>query len=383
MISDAVGLILRAVLTDVSVSLDWSPMTTSARTDSPSPTPSATPPRDPGRPAPHLVVGAGPAGTSIALLLADRGVPVTVLTRSGTGPDHPLVTRVAGTATDADLLTQLATGAAAIHNCVNPPYHRWHIDWPPMHRAFMAAAERTGAVLVMMDNLYGFGPDATLPMGEDDPMRATGAKGATRAAMATELLAAHSAGRLRATLARASDFYGPRVTDALLGERCVPRLLAGKKVTLLGDPDALHSFSYMPDVARTMVTIATDERAWGRAWHVPNAPALTTRQTVDALAAAAGTTARITAVPKTALRLVGLASPTMRALLETWYQWSEPFVTDSALTERTFGLTATPIDVAAAETVAWWRSRTEGGSAVDPSGSGATSHSVHIGATRG
>ena len=81
--------------------------------------------------------------------------------------------------------------------------------------------------------------------------------------------------------------------------------------------------------------------------------------------------------------IIGVASPTMGALLETWYQWSEPFVTDSALTERTFGLSATPIDVAAVETVAWWRSRSAGGATVDASAPGSTSHSVHIGATRG
>ena len=175
----------------------------------------------------HVIVGAGPVGSGIALHLANAGTPVTIVTRSGSGPDHPLVTRHRGDATDAEALAGLCTGAAALYNCANPPYHRWPQDWPPLHQALMTAAARSGAVLVMMDNLYAFGPGATMPMAATDPLRATGRKGAMRARMATDLLEAHAAGRLRATLARASDFYGPGVLGSAMGERVVPRVLAG------------------------------------------------------------------------------------------------------------------------------------------------------------
>ena len=305
----------------------------------------------------HVVIGAGPVGGGVARSLAAAGTPVTVVTRSGSGPDHPLVTRLAADASDADALSRAADGAAALYNCANPPYHRWPTDWPPMHRAMMTAAEKTGAVLVMMDNLYAFGPGASMPMREGDPMRATGHKGAMRATMARELLAAHAEGRLRATLARASDFYGPEVLGAALGERVVPKVIAGKNVSVLGSLDVPHSLSYMPDVVRTLVTIAADERAFGRPWHVPNAPATTQREAIEQFAKAAGTTAKAGTVPKAALSALGLFVPAMRELKETWYQFAEPFVTDSTLTEQTFGLTATPLAEGAAATVAWWRAR--------------------------
>lgn len=342
--------------------------------------PSVHQPHSGQHPPHHLVLGAGPVGTSITLLLVERGTPVTVLTRSGSGPVHPLVTRVSGDAADVELVSRLATGAAAMHNCVNPPYTKWATVWPPIHRSLMDAAARTGAVLVMMDNLYGFGDGASTPMREQDPLLATGTKGATRAAMATELLGAHAAGRLRGTLARASDFFGPLVIDANLGERTMPRILAGKRVTLLGSLDVPHSFSFMPDVARTMVTIATDERAWGSPWHVPNAPALTQRQVIAGLAAAAGTTVKVSAVGKGVLRAGAIVVPLLRELRETWYQWADPFVTDSTLTERTFGLEATPFADAATQTVAWWHTRLAGASGA-PTALSTTSHSVHIGAT--
>jgi nucleoside-diphosphate-sugar epimerase len=135
----------------------------------------------------------------------------------------------------------------------------------------------------------------------------------------------------------------------------MPKVLAGRKVSVLGRTDLPHSMSYMPDVVRTLVTIADDERAWGRAWHVPNAPARTQAQMVQALAAAAGTTVKVGTVPAVALRMLGLFNPTIKGLRETEYQFSRPFVTDSTLTERTLGLTATSVEEAAAATVAWWR----------------------------
>lgn len=305
----------------------------------------------------HVIIGAGPVGSGVAKLLVDAGTPVTVITRSGTGLHHPLATLVAGDASDAELITLRATGAHAIYNCANPAYHRWSTDWPPMHRAMMAAAERTGAVLVMMDNLYAFGPAGTMPMHEGDEMRATGTKGAMRATMARELLQGHALGKFRATLVRASDFFGPHVLGSAFGERAIPKVLSGKKVSLLGKVDVAHSASYMPDVVRTLVAVAADDRAWGKPWHAPTAAQCTQRELIQALAAAAGTKASVIAVPKIALSALGLFVPMMRELKETWYQFDQPWIVDSTLTEATFGLRATPLDVAALETVTWWQGR--------------------------
>ncbi|MCB0999042.1 MAG: hypothetical protein KDB40_07070 [Acidimicrobiales bacterium] len=306
----------------------------------------------------HLVVGAGPVGSTTARLFAERGDTVTVVTRRGTGPSHPSIRLERGDAADAEGLARLAAGASSIVNAVNPPYHRWATDWPPLHHGFTTAAERSGAVLVMMDNLYAFGPDAPMPMRPDDPMRATGTKGAMRATMARDLLEGHAAGRFRATLARASDFFGPEVLGSMLGERVMPRVLAGRKVSLLGALDRPHDMSYLPDVARTLVTLATDERAWGTAWHVVNPDTLTQRDAVAALARAAGTSVRVSSLPWAIVNAAGVFVPMMRELRETRYQFDRPFVVDATATRDILGLTATPWPEAAAATVAWWRDRT-------------------------
>jgi nucleoside-diphosphate-sugar epimerase len=305
----------------------------------------------------HVVIGSGPVGSGIATQLAQNGTPVVVITRRGGGPEHPLITRVKTDATDLQALVHHATDAAAIYNCVNPPYHQWDTAWPPLHNAMMTAAERTGAVLVMMDNLYGFGPGTPMPMREEDPTNATGPKGATRARMETELLSAHASGKLRATFARASDFYGPGVIDAHLGSRAWPKILSGKKVALLGSLDSPRSYTYMPDVVQTMITIATDERAWGKPWHVPNAAPLTQRQAVEAFGQAAGTTPRCSTIPRGVIKAIGAFNPLMKALLETWYQFDSPWIADSTHTEQMFNLHATPFAQGAEATATWWKAR--------------------------
>jgi nucleoside-diphosphate-sugar epimerase len=303
----------------------------------------------------HLVVGAGPVGSTTAIRLAELGHHVTVLTRSGSGPEHEGIELAKGDASDVDTLTGLLDGTGALVNAANPAYHRWPQDWPPLHQAMCSAAERTGALLVVMDNLYAFGAGASMPMREDSPMHPTGHKGAVRADMATSLMNAHAEGRLRAALVRASDFYGPHVRDSAFAERVVPRVMAGKKVSLLGSLDAPHSISYMPDVASTIVAVITSPRAAGRSWLVPNAPAMTQREIVEAFAHAAGTSAKVSTVPRFAITVGSIVVPLFRELKETWYQFAEPWITDSTRTETELGLKATPLTEGAAATVDWWR----------------------------
>ena len=305
----------------------------------------------------HVIFGAGPVGTTLALDLADNGEEVRVLSRSGNGPSHPAITRERLDATDLEATRRATRDASVMYNALNPPYTHWDRDWPPLHHNLMDAAEASGAVLVMMDNLYGYGDTNGTPMTTSTPLHATGAKGGTRARMSEELLAAHAAGRLRATIARASDFFGPLVFDANLGERVIPNVIAGKTVRLLGALDQPHAIAYMPDVARTLAAIGRNESAWGRAWHVPSAPAVTQAEMIRMLADAAGTTVKAASVPAWMLRAMGLVSPMIRALGEVEYQFAKPFIVDASDTESAFGITATPLVEAFAETIAWWRER--------------------------
>src|SRR4051812_50198404 len=123
-----------------------------------------------------------------------------------------------------------------------------------------------------MGNLYGYGRP-TGPMTPESPLAATDTKGRIRARMWADMLAAHEAGRVRVTEARAADFVGPQVpADHSHLVRQLPALRAGRRAWGVGDPDVPRSWAYLPDVAPTLVTPGRDERAWGRGWPAPRPP---------------------------------------------------------------------------------------------------------------
>ncbi|WP_274564500.1 NAD-dependent epimerase/dehydratase family protein [Streptomyces spiramyceticus] len=305
----------------------------------------------------HIVIGFGPAGAATARLLAKNGHSVRVVTKSGGSPE-PGIEHVALDATDSKRLIDVAQGAAAIYGCASPPYHRWASEWPPLAASVCAAAEATGAVLVMLGNLYGYGP-VDGPMTEELPLAATGPKGRVRAAVWEQARELHEQGRIKAVEVRASDFFGPGATDGgHLAARVMPRLLRGKPVSTLGDPDAPHSWSYLPDVARALAEVADEERAWGRAWHVPTEPALSTREMVDRLATQSQTgPVAVRRLPPAVLGVVSVFSPLIRELKEIRYQFDRPFVVDSSAYESEFAVRATPVDEQVKATVDWWRER--------------------------
>ena len=291
----------------------------------------------------QLVVGAGPIGSAVVRRLAAAGVRVRVVTRSGSGPDHPLVEKVAADAADAARLRELAQGASVVYNCVNPAYHRWTTDWPPIAAALLGAAESAGAVLVTASNLYGYG-EVDRPMTEDMPLAATGTKARVRVQMWTDALAAHQAGRVRVTEARGADYVGPG-SESHLGDRTIPKLLAGKNVQVLGSPDTLHTWTYTEDMAMTLVAIGADERAWGRAWHVPSALECTQREAIASLAEMAGVPmVKVSTLPGFLLKALGLVNPMIRELPEVAYQLEQPFVMDSSAAQGELGLVPTPAD---------------------------------------
>lgn len=298
----------------------------------------------------HVVVGAGPVGSATARLLADRGERVRLLTRGGGGPERDGIDRVAADATDAAALARHAEGAVALYCCAGPAYHRWPTDWPPLGAALVRAAEASGAVLATTGNLYGYGP-VDGPITEQLPPRPDSVKGAVRARLWADALAAHEAGRIRTTEVRGSDYLGAGAVSPF-SAMVLPKVLAGKRASVPADLDAPHSWTYVGDVARTLVAAAAAENAWGRPWHVPTAPPLSIRALAARACDLAGAPpARVSRMPGVALRLAGLFVPAARELVEVQYQLRRPFVLDSSAATAAFGIEPTPTDEALRETV--------------------------------
>ncbi len=303
----------------------------------------------------YAVVGSGAIGRGTARALAERGEEVVLLSRSGRGGDLEGVTALSVDATDGAALARATSGAKAIVNALNPAkYHRWPRDWPPMAAALLEATEANQSGLVTVSNLYLYGL-VDSPMTERTPVRPNGEKGRIRAGMWDDALAAHDAGRIRATELRASDYFGPGVTagTSALNQFVIKPAAGGRSTVRIpfGVPDSPHSWTYVDDVARFAALLATDDRSWGRAWHVPSAPPLTMTEVASQAAELSGhRPPKVKRLPRAAL-LAARLSPVVRSLDETAHQFERPFVLDASDAEETFGFAPTPWEEALERTV--------------------------------
>lgn len=291
------------------------------------------------------VLGAtGGAGRAIARAAVAADLDVVAVNRSGVADaGRPL----AADLSDADGARRAVAGADVVVMAAQPPYHRWPQEFPAMLDRVLAATEARGARLVMVDNLYAYGPTPG-PISEATPHRATDRKGRVRIEMLETLLEAHRAGRVRVAVGQASDYFGPDAANSSLTALAVAPVAGGADTARwVGSLDVPHAVAFLPDVARAYVTLITDERADGRPWVLPHTGAPTGRAFIDALARSAGRAITPKVLPVWMLRLAAPVHVHSRELLGIAHQWTKPWTVDASAFESTFStFSATPLDEA-------------------------------------
>jgi nucleoside-diphosphate-sugar epimerase len=288
-------------------------------------------------------------------MLLEAGKRVRIVKRSAS-PMPPGAEVVHGDAAHRALCIKAAAGAAAVYHCMNPSYYAriWAELVPRYMENLIAAAGHTAARLVVLDNVYMLGRPEGRALDEDSPVNPCSRKGEIRARAAEQLFEAHRRCDVLATSGRASDYYGPGGTLTHLGDYFWPAALAGKKARVLVDPDAVHTYHYIPDVAAGLLTLGCAETvAYGRAWMLPCAPTETMRDLVSRFSASLGRDIRLAAVRRWMVKAIGLGVPFLREVGEMLYQWDEPFVIDDCRFRERFGVEPTKLDAAAIVTVEW------------------------------
>ena len=279
------------------------------------------------------------------------------VTRSGAMDVPEGVEQVAADIATPDGARRACAGAAVIYHCAQPSYTKWIELFPPLTGTVLDGTAEAGAKLVFADNLYVYGPPEG-PMTEETAQRAQGKKGRIRIEMAAAILRAHGDGRLRCTIGRSSDYYGPRGTGTTVGDNLMKPLLRGKRARWLGSLDQPHTLNYLEDMARALVTLGEREEADGQVWHLPAAEPLTGRQFLTRVYDAAGLPLKAGVARRPMIRLVGVFNPLVRELNETLYQFERPFVSDASKFQGAFGpFEPTPHQEAVQRTVDWFRHR--------------------------
>ncbi|GGQ58003.1 NAD-dependent epimerase [Streptomyces flaveolus] len=285
-----------------------------------------------------MIVGRGAAASKTALLLAEDGERVRMISRTGGGPDHPLIDKVAADATDTDRLTELTEGADTLFTTAAPPYHLWPEQFPALSESLLSTVKRTGVAYVMLGNLYAYGP-VSGPITPDFPLAATGPKGRARARVWDEA----AASGVKVTEVRAAQFYGAGAFSvfSLMVQR---QVMEGRLVLVPQELDVPHSYSAIGDTARTLVAASRNEQAYGRAWHVPIST-LSVRGLAVRLAELAGAPEpRMEAMTERDLTLLAFTEPFWAEMHEVLTKPGHPFVIDYSETEKILGVSATPVD---------------------------------------
>lgn len=292
----------------------------------------------------YLITGAGQIGTQLAQDLERDGHEVIVLRRGGKGAEASAFDTRFGDAGDRETVRSAAEGASAIFHCIHAPYSAsaWRRELPHREAAVMDVAASLGIPVIFPESVYAFGLGARL-LSDDTPVSPVSPLGQVRA----ELLAARAAHPARTASVIASDLVGPtaRHGAAVIPSTVLDPARAGRTAWVLGDPDAPHAVTYIPDLSRAMIAAVSLATAADTRLIAPTAPARSQRQMAQDAASAAGAPApKVASIPGVLFALTGLVSPTTRELSRQRYLWEAPSELLPGRLTIELGLEPTPWD---------------------------------------
>ena len=228
----------------------------------------------------HVVFGAGQVGTRArSASRRARSHGAGGVTESALGAGRRIEWRAAD-ATDPDAAADAAAGASVIYQCLNAPYTDWPRLFPPLQRGVMAAAERTGALLVSLENIYGYGPTG----GRGDDRRSAPGRNDRQGPNPS----GDDPGAARRRRGRAGP-HRDRSSVGLLRRRGHRDIARGTRLRQRRGREA-RGLHRQPRPARTpTATSPTSQRAWrpsvptsgpsAAVWHLPGPETVTTRRT--------------------------------------------------------------------------------------------------------
>lgn len=216
----------------------------------------------------------------------------------------------------------------------------WRAVWPPFVKAVIDACEKHGAKLVFFDNMYMYDHTRLANMTEDTPMNPKTKKGLVRKELVDMILDAAKAGRIKAIIARAADFIGPKNSVFVLS--VLNNFKQGKKADWLITDRTLHNFTFVDDAAKAVAMLAHEEDTWNQVWHMPSTPAKTGKEWITLAAKVAGVEPKYRLAPKWLLSAMGWFNTLFREIGEMSYQSANDYYLNSDKFCNRFNFEITP-----------------------------------------
>lgn len=304
-----------------------------------------------------LLGAAGAIGHSIAATLRQRGESYRVVGRSrasleeGFGAD-PQAEIATWNPDDPASIRAALRGTGTLIYLVGVPYDQFRLH-PELMRRTLAAAHAEGVErLLLIGTVYPYGRPQGVPVTESHPREPHTFKGRMRREQEDLLLAADAAGKIRGTILRLPDFYGPGVERSFL-HSMFQAAANGGKANLVGPIDPPHEFVYVPDVGPVALDLAARPEAYGRWWNLAGAGAISQRRLMELAFSIAGRRPSYQVAGKTLLRLLGLGNSFLRELVEMHYLLTDPVLLDDRALEGLLGgLAKTPYEEGVRRTLA-------------------------------
>jgi nucleoside-diphosphate-sugar epimerase len=291
-----------------------------------------------------LVGATGAIGKSVADALSQQGRRYRVVGRSQstlqtTFGDDPLAEIVTWNPDDEQTIRKALKGVSAVVYMVGVPYTDFHLHPILMRRVLDAAIAENVDRLLLIGTLYVLGRPQTEFITEDHPREPHTYKGRKRKEQEDIVLAAHATGKIKTTVLRLPDFYGPGVERSLLSDLFLA-VRQNRKAKMIGPVDLPHEFVFVPDVGPVVARLLDTPAAFGQAWNLGGAGATTQ---LELARMAFGGPPRYMAAGKMTLRLLGLFDPFLREFVEMHYLLTDPLIVDdSALQQLLGGVKKTP-----------------------------------------
>ena len=288
-----------------------------------------------------LVGAAGAVGQSVARALVARGKRFRVIGRSAGALEAsfgtiPEAERATWNPDDPASVRAAVRGLDTLVYLVGVPYDRFDQHPVVMGQTLGGAIAEGVQRMVLIGTVYPYGVPRTTPVKEDHPREPHTFKGRMRKAQEDLVLAADASGKIRGTILRLPDFYGPGIEKSFLHDAVVAAP-QGKTANVIGPIDTPHEFVFVPDVGPVLLDLADRPEAYGRWWHLGGAGTITQRAFVTQVFAAVGRPPKIRVAGKSLLRVMGLFNPMMRELVEMHYLHTTPVVLDDSALQKLLG----------------------------------------------
>lgn len=256
--------------------------------------------------------------------------------------------------TDRDQVFKAVEGSEIVYLTIGFEYSTkvWQKQWPPLMQNVIDACISNKAKLVFFDNVYSIGSEFVKHITEESPIYPTSKKGEVRAQVDLMLLDQMKAGKIRAIIARAPDFYGVDINNSVLMSLIYKNLAAGKKAQWMFNAKTKHSYIYTPDAGAATALLGNTPDAYNQIWNLPtDRKSLTGEQWVSLFAKEMDKKNNFKLISGGMVRILGIFIPFLKELFEMRYQFDRDYFFDSIKFEKYFKYQPTKYEAGVKEIV--------------------------------